>query len=140
MRTKPGRAANWTVPPSPSAPSRPRVLAGRGDERAQLQNKGITATCPSGQAPVGLGADLNTFVGQLLLDDLAPNAGLTAVTVNALEDETGNATNWSVTAYAVCALPVQGLGRVSSTSQLDSVNKRGQRELPGRPAADGRRG
>ena len=99
--------------------------AGVRDEPAQLdQNKSVTATCPSGKRVLGTGGDLNTFVGQVLLDDMRPNAGLTNVTVNALEDETGNSTNWSVTAYAVCAAPVQGLTRVSAASALDSTSNR----------------
>ena len=73
---------------------------------------------------LGLGADLNTFVGQVLVDDLRPNPGLTDVTVNAFEDETGNSTNWSVTSYAVCASPVQGLTRVSSASALNSTSNK----------------
>ena len=45
------------------------------------------------------------------------------MTVNGLEDETGNAANWSLTAYTVCADPVAGLERNSRTSPLDSRRK-----------------
>jgi len=120
-----GTAANWTVsalaicayPP----PGLERVSA---TSPLNSQNKSVVATCPSGKRVLGMGADLNTFVGQVLLDDLRPDAGLTNVTVNALEDETGNSTNWNVTAYAVCAAPVQGLTRVSVNSPLDSTSNR----------------
>ena len=117
-----GTAADWQVsalavcayPP----PGLERVSA---TSPLNSQNKSVAATCPSGKRVLGVGADLNTFVGQVLLDDLRPDAGLTSVTANALEDETGNSTNWSVTAYAVCAAPVQGLARVTAGSALDST-------------------
>ena len=120
-----GTAANWTVsalatcafPP----PGLERISAA---SPLNSSNKSVTATCPSGKRVLGMGADLNTFVGQVLLDDLRPDAGLANVTVNALEDETGNSTNWSVTAYAVCAAPVQGLVRLSAASPLDSTSNR----------------
>lgn len=120
-----GTATAWTVsalavcafPP----PGLERVSATTALNSA---SKSVTASCPAGKRVLGVGADLNTFVGQVLLDDIRPNGGLTSVTVNALEDETGNSTNWSVTAYAVCAQPVQGLIRVSSTSALDSTTSR----------------
>ena len=137
-----GTAADWTVsvlaicayPP----PGLERVSA---TSPLNSQNKSVAATCPSGKRLLGMGADLNSFVGQVLLDDLRPDAGLTNVTVNALEDETGNSTNWSVTAYAVCAAPVQGLARVSASSPLDSTSNRvvraacpGGKQLTGMPA------
>ena len=60
-------------PHSLSAPSRLRVWSGCAATSAlNSSNKGVTATCPSGKRLLGLGADLNTFVGQLLLDDLPP--------------------------------------------------------------------
>jgi hypothetical protein len=83
-------------------------------------NKGVTVTCPAGKQVLGTGADLNTLNGQVVLDDVRPNAALTSVTANAHEDETGNTANWSVTAYAVCANSIAGLQRVSEPSPLDS--------------------
>jgi hypothetical protein len=120
-----GTTANWTVSALATCAFPPPGLE-RVSATSPLNstNKSVTATCPSGKRVLGLGADLNTFVGQLLLDDMRPDAGLTNVTVNAFEDETGNSTNWSVTAYAVCAAPVQGLTRVSATSPLDSTSNR----------------
>jgi hypothetical protein len=85
-------------------------------------NKQVTATCPAGKRVLGAGADINSFNGQVILDDLRPNAALTSVTANALEDETGNPINWSLTAYAVCANPIAGLERISETSPLDSAS------------------
>ena len=125
-----GTAANWTVtalatcayPP----PGLERVTA---TSPLNSTNKSVTATCPSGKRVLGVGADLNTFVGQVLLDDLRPDSGLTNVTVNALEDETGNSTNWSATAYAVCANADSG-----THAGLEHQPARFQRE-PGRHRA-----
>jgi hypothetical protein len=43
------------------------------------------------------------------------------VTVHALEDETGTGMSWSLIGRAICADPLPGLERVSSTSALDSA-------------------
>lgn len=87
-------------------------------------NKSVTATCPAGKRVLGTGADINAGNGQVGVDDMRPNPGLTAVTVQALEDQTGQAGPWNVTAYALCANPPAGLERVSATSSLDSSPNR----------------
>jgi hypothetical protein len=116
-----GTAGNWTLsygaicatPP----PGLERVAA---TSPLNSANKSVSVSCPAGKRVLGAGADLNTFNGQVILDDLRPNAALTSVTVNGVEDETGNPANWSLTAYAVCANPVAGLERIAQTSPLDS--------------------
>ena len=88
-------------------------------------NKSVTATCPSGKRLLGSGAELTGARGQVILDGLMPNPGLTAVAVNALEDEgAGTAQSWSVTAYAICADPVAGLQRIVITGQSSSTGNR----------------
>jgi hypothetical protein len=84
--------------------------------------KSVVAACPGGKRVLGAGGDINTPNGQVLLDGLRPNDA--SVTLNALEDETGNTANWSLTAYAICANPVAGLQRVSATSASDSSGSR----------------
>lgn len=79
-------------------------------------SKGVTATCPSGKRVVGTGADLNGAAGQVVLDDIAPNTTLTAVTAFAAEDGNGYAPTWTLRAFAVCANKPAGLQRVASTS------------------------
>jgi hypothetical protein len=87
-------------------------------------NKSVTATCPAGKRVLGTGADINAGNGQVGIDDMRPDPGLTAVTVQALEDETGQAGPWNVTAHAICANPPAGLERVTATSSLDSSPNR----------------
>jgi hypothetical protein len=84
-------------------------------------NKRVTAPCPAGKRVVGAGGDINAGNGQVLMDDLHPNSSLTGVTVQGVEDGDGFTGIWSLTAYAICADPVAGLERVSTTSPLDSA-------------------
>ena len=117
-----GTAASWflstsakcAVPP----PGLQRVSA---TSALNSSNKSVTATCPVGKRVLGAGADINAGNGQVLFDDIRPNAALTAVIVQAVEDETGQSGPWNVTAYAVCADPIVGLERVATTSALDST-------------------
>jgi hypothetical protein len=88
-------------------------------------NKSVTATCPAGKRVVGSGADINAGNGQVGVDDMRPDPGLTSVTVQALEDQNGQPGPWTVTAYAICASAPTGLERVTSTSALDSTANKG---------------
>lgn len=83
-------------------------------------NKSVTATCPAGKRVVGTGSDINAGNGQVGIDDMRPSPDLTSVTVQALEDQNGQAGPWNVIAYAMCANPIAGLERVSATSALNS--------------------
>ena len=87
-------------------------------------NKSVVATCPSGKRLLGNGAEITGAGGQVLLDGQLPNAQLTSVTANAVEDETGTSAAWSVTAYAICAKAVTGLQRVAVASAVDSSSNR----------------
>jgi hypothetical protein len=64
-----------------------------------------TAICPAGKNLQGTGGEISPGTGQVGIDDLRPNAALNRVTVAGLEDETGLQSNWTVTAYAICANP-----------------------------------
>lgn len=83
--------------------------------------KGIAAVCPSGKRLLGTGGEVTGPAGQVVVDGLLPDGALTRATVNALEDETGTADPWTVTAYAICSSPVRGLERVAATSAPDSA-------------------
>jgi hypothetical protein len=120
-----GTANNWVVTAAAMCATPPPGLE-RVSATGPLNstNKSVTVNCPAGKRVLGAGADINTFNGQVILDDLRPNAALTSVTVNGLEDETGNPANWSLTAYAVCANSIAGLERVSETTPLDSSGQK----------------
>ena len=83
-------------------------------------SKGVTATCPTGKRVVGTGADLAGGLGQVVLDDIAPNAGLTAVTAFGAEDGNGHSGKWTIRAHAICASAPAGLQRVATTSASSS--------------------
>lgn len=85
--------------------------------------KSAIATCPSGKRLLGTGADRSGGAGQVALNDVLPDSGLLKVTATALEDEDGTTANWSVRAYAICANPVAGRVRVTSTSPTNSNPK-----------------
>jgi hypothetical protein len=82
--------------------------------------KNVTAPCPAGKRVVGAGGELTNGAGQVVLDDVAPNAALTGVTATGVEDENGYASNWTVTAYAVCANPPPGLELVTAFGDPES--------------------
>jgi len=91
--------------------------------------KTATATCRDGKQLVGAGAVLNNAGARVVIDSIvpngSPNTAPTAVTVKAVEDETGTAANWSVTAYGVCTrLAVTNLVRVSAASAVNSNSAR----------------
>jgi hypothetical protein len=67
--------------------------------------KAATATCPAGKTLLSAAYELNTLNGQVLLGSLSPSNLLTQATAAGIEDVNGNAANWSVTAYGICALP-----------------------------------
>jgi hypothetical protein len=68
-------------------------------------SRSVIATCPSDKNLLGTGAEIDGGLGQVVLDDLTPNAALTRTTVTGREDETGHAGAWSVRSYAICANP-----------------------------------
>lgn len=87
--------------------------------------KFATATCTGGRRLVGAGANINGGGGHVVIDEIRPNGSHsiqpTAVTVWALEDQSGTNASWTVTAYAICSyLPFQGHFRHYVVSPLFS--------------------
>jgi hypothetical protein len=82
--------------------------------------KTAVASCPVGKRVVAAAGAAFGAAGQVVMDQLVPNAGLTNVTVQAQEDEDQTALDWQMVAYAVCANPPPGLQRTSVTSEQDS--------------------
>ncbi|MBF9131669.1 hypothetical protein I0C86_22265 [Plantactinospora sp. S1510] len=81
--------------------------------------KSVFAGCPSGLRLYGLGAELNGSGGNVFLDDLTPNAGLTGATVTGYENG-AFANNWNITGYAICGNPSANMVRRVLTSAAAS--------------------
>ncbi|MBB6566738.1 hypothetical protein HPO96_35285 [Kribbella sandramycini] len=82
--------------------------------------KAVTVRCPAGTVTTGAGAGVSSG-GQLVLDDAAPSADLTSVTVDVFEAQGGRVDSWMVNAAARCGAPLPGLQRVAATSATDSA-------------------
>jgi hypothetical protein len=65
----------------------------------------VKASCPSGKNLLGAAGEITSGFGEVVMDDLRPDAALTSVTVLGLEDQNGTSSNWNLTAYAICANP-----------------------------------
>jgi hypothetical protein len=123
-----GTAANWSlsiyaicVTPLPGL----EVVSDTAPPSSE--GKLAFATCPPGKRVVGAGGEIDagSAAGEVFIDNIRPNtpplnAAPTVVTVSAFEDETGVATDWTVTAHAVCANPPPGLELVTVTADRDS--------------------
>jgi hypothetical protein len=101
-----------------------RVTSGAADH---LQTG---ANCPSGTAPVGLGAEVGNGLGQVALTQVLGNYTLSPQGVPtgwsgaaAYEDETGYSGTWTLTSYAVCASPPPGLSYRFADSAVTSLDK-----------------
>jgi hypothetical protein len=68
--------------------------------------KSVTATCPAGKQLVGTGGSVSGGTGQVRMNTISPTS--TGALVQAYEDETGLATNWTLVAVAICANPLPG--------------------------------
>ena len=75
----------------------------------------VAADCTGGDQLLGTGYRVNNGNGQVGLDDLKVTSS-TRLTVWAYEDGAGYGSNWSVTAFAVCAPAPAGLEIVSEES------------------------
>lgn len=76
----------------------------------------MTATCPPGKQLLGGSGAIVGGSGQVYLDGIKPDAALTSVTVEAVEDGDGFTGSWRLRAFAICADPVAGLQRVVAQS------------------------
>ena len=85
-------------------------------------NKSELAFCPSGTALLGAGGGLGGGLGEVTLDDVNLEDTV-AGSAFGREDADGFASNWSVRASAVCALPLPGLQLVSAFSVSNSATK-----------------
>jgi hypothetical protein len=117
-----GTATTWTLRAFViCAPPPPGLELVTAASASNSTDKSVVATCPSGKRLLGNGAEITGAAGEVLLDGQLPNDARTAVTVNAREDQSGTAADWSLTAYAICAAPQVGLERVRVTGASDST-------------------
>ncbi len=79
-----GTTANWFVQAfaicAQAPPGLQRVSA---TSATNSSTKGVAVSCPAGKRVLGVGGDINTSNGQILLDDLRPNATLANASMNA---------------------------------------------------------
>jgi hypothetical protein len=118
-----GTGANWRVHAfakcADPLPGQVRVPMNSANNS---RNKSVTANCPTGTNVIGVGSQTSgPSLGNVITDRIAPNAGLTSVTVSAKEDGTFTK-NWVLTAYAICADPPPGLIEIAG-STVSSANK-----------------
>ncbi|MFC4852846.1 hypothetical protein [Actinophytocola glycyrrhizae] len=86
-------------------------------------NKQVTATCPAGTRMLTGGWNLNGSDGEVFLNQVAPAADLSRMSVTGMEDQDGMADTWRLTTHAVCADPLPGLFTRTATSAADSADK-----------------
>ena len=103
-----------TSPASAAHTALQRVAANSAHDT--LDGKTVVAKCPTNKRLVGTGAEITGGDGQVVIDDLTPNAALTQVMATGHEDHgPGNTTAagvdkaWHITAYAICARAFPGL-------------------------------
>jgi hypothetical protein len=88
------------------------------------------ATCPLGKTAIGSGGRISSTSGEVhLVQTGAPNPSSTRTVVQGLEDTSGFAGNWTLTAYAICVpTPAQGtFATAQATTSLSSASP----QLPG---------
>jgi hypothetical protein len=83
-------------------------------------DKMATAECPEGKKVIDAGGSIVAGNGQVTIDDVVPDAGLTFVNVTGLE--TGPyGQDWRVIAYATCADPLPGLEWIKAQTASNST-------------------
>ena len=85
-------------------------------------DKSVTVTCPAGTNVIGVGLQTDRGLGDVIIGRVAPNAGLTSVSVAGREDG-ALARNWDIIAYAVCANVLPGQLGVAASPPASSANK-----------------
>jgi hypothetical protein len=104
-----GFAGAWTVTAYAICASiPPNLTPASATAPASSANKSATVSCPAGTRVHSAGGQLMTAGSgpvsrSLVIDNVAIDPQLRSVTVRAVEDEAGTATNWSVKAFALCA-------------------------------------
>jgi hypothetical protein len=90
--------------------------------------KSAAIVCPPGKDLIGGGFILTGATGEALVDDILPNGSSGSeprtVTDTAYETDIDYPGNWSLSTHAVCAHPLTGLVRRSTTSASNATDSR----------------
>lgn len=92
--------------------------------RSSDPRQGANAACTGNKDVIGTAAEIDGIVtGDVMIDTVLPTEG--NVHVAAAEDQNGTTSNWSVTAWAICADPSTGadIEASSNTTQTTRDNK-----------------
>jgi hypothetical protein len=118
-----GTMASVVTPAGPAAAAVPGGMTQASSTSAfdSAQSKSAVATCPANQYVIGTGSNIFNGGGQVSVEAVIPDVGLTTVTVTAKETDTYTS-NWEVTAYAQCAPLLPGLVRVMTNGPASSAS------------------
>jgi hypothetical protein len=124
MRVVDGFGGNWQLSTDAlclPAPVGYQIVVQNGPIETQI----VHAYCPTDKRVIGMGGRINNGNGEVILDLVEPNAGLTSVTVRGTVVAGKSPNGWSVTAFAVCAVNPAGLQLVSSAKGGNSDDRKG---------------
>jgi hypothetical protein len=80
------------------------------------------AWCPAGKKLVGAGAEITGAAwGRVVLDEMSTNTALLGAAIKAEEQTPMPNSDWSLTAYAICADPPPGLEFSGAGTSLNSI-------------------
>ena len=92
-----------------------------GSASTSPTSRSQAAHCPTDKLVVGTGARIATGDGQVYLTGVRIADDLGSVTADAHEDADGFAGNWSLHAYAICALPLPDHDLYVAETDSDSI-------------------
>ncbi len=128
----PGTPTSWNLRAVDiCASSLPGTETVTSTSASNSSTKSVSVSCPAGKRVLGVGGGVSAADGQVILDGLGPNTGLTAASATGVEVQGGSAGDWTVRVDAICAPPPPGLELVSAVSGLDSNDKTVTAHCPG---------
>jgi hypothetical protein len=99
-----GTAANWRIRGfAICADPLPGLVRITNSSALDSASPKSTSTPCSGKLLTGTGFEIQSGLGQVVLDDLRPHSALTSHLATAYEDENGTAANWRIRGYSICA-------------------------------------
>jgi hypothetical protein len=115
-------ASTMTVLSTPASAAVPGLqIVSTVSSSNSVSPKSAVANCPSGKRVIATGAQITGGGGDVVLEGLVPSQ--TSVTATADENDLAITSNWTVSAFAICADPLPGLQIVSTVSNSGSVHR-----------------